>query len=148
MASSTLRLATAALLAAGTLAAATATPAAAAGRSEATGNCPVAQLSKVWHGGEQDSWSVERCGDIQDWYGHLFYPGYMLTPGHHRYYNENVVVLQLRLRDLGYAPLGVDGVYGPQTAGTVTRYQSNHGLIVDGAVGEQTWTELFGLGAA
>lgn len=40
----------------------------------------------------------------------------------------------------------IDGKYGTQTANTVTRYQRNHHLKVNGKVGLTTWKKLFGLG--
>lgn len=130
------------LFAAGVLAAGLAAPASAADL------CPASQMTKVWYGGAQDSWSFDHCGDLADRYDHLFYPGRMLTRASAGQYDESVVVAQLRLRDLNYRPLAVDGDYGPQTAAAVARYQRNHGLIVDGKVGPQTWRELFGLGPA
>lgn len=40
-----------------------------------------------------------------------------------------------------------DGYYGTrQTEPAVTRFLRNHGLVVDGKVGPQTWEALFGLG--
>jgi len=135
------------LLATGVLAAVLATPAAAADTAADT-VCPVSQMTKVWYGGAQDSWSFDACGDLTDRYDHLFYPGRMFNRSLQGRYDETVVVLQLRLRDLDYRPLAVDGDYGPQTAGAVARYQRNNGLVVDGTVGPRTWRELFGLGPA
>ncbi|KYG28190.1 N-acetylmuramoyl-L-alanine amidase [Alkalihalobacillus trypoxylicola] len=36
-----------------------------------------------------------------------------------------------------------DGIYGPQTQRAVRSYQSKHGLLVDGIVGQQTWSHMF-----
>jgi len=46
--------------------------------------------------------------------------------------------LQRGLRRAGYAPGPVDGRYGPLTAAAVERFQTNHGLRVDGIVGPVT----------
>lgn len=103
--------------------------------------CPAKEIRKVWDGGQST-----KCPDMGDRLDHLFYPGYASTTALAHRYRENTVFIQLRLRDLNYAPLVIDGYYGNQTAGAVTRYQRNHHLIVDGVVGAQTWKALFGLG--
>ncbi len=43
-------------------------------------------------------------------------------------------------RRLGVKP--VDGIYGTQTEKAVRNFQAERGLVVDGWVGERTWTEL------
>lgn len=111
----------------------------------AAATCPAKEIAKVWYGGTS---TVAACENMADRLDHLFYPGRMLTTAQRYTYQENAVFVQLRLRDLNYRPLVADGYYGSQTAGAVTRYQRNHGLIVDGKVGAQTWEELFGLGPA
>jgi murein L,D-transpeptidase YcbB/YkuD len=113
--------------------------------STTAATCPAKEIEKVWYGGTS---TVKACENMADRLDHLFYPGRMLTTAQAATYRENVVFVQLRLRDLAYRPLAVDGYYGDQTAGAVTRYQRNHGLVVDGKVGPQTWKELFGLGPA
>lgn len=109
----------------------------------ASATCPAKEIQKVWDGGTS---YVKACENMADRLDHLFYPGYMLTTAQRYTYQENAVFVQLRLRDLNYSPLAIDGYYGSQTAGAVTRYQRNHGLVVDGKVGQQTWKALFGLG--
>lgn len=50
--------------------------------------------------------------------------------------------IQRRLTDLDYSPGSVDGVYGPQTAHAVTRFQADSGLVADGEAGPMTLTAL------
>ncbi len=49
---------------------------------------------------------------------------------------------QSLLADLGYAPGPVDGVPGSRTAAAVRAYQKDHGLVVDGAVGQDLLAHL------
>lgn len=53
-----------------------------------------------------------------------------------------VRVLQKQLTRLGVSPGPVDGRYGPMTTRAVERFQSTHGLQVDGIVGERTGRAL------
>jgi lysozyme len=41
-------------------------------------------------------------------------------------------------------PAGIDGRFGPGTEQAVKNYQGQSGLVVDGIVGEATWTKLCG----
>lgn len=116
-----------------------------AGPAAAATTCPAKEIRKIWDGGTS---TVKACEDIPDVLDHLFYPGHMFTTAMANTYSEQVVFIQLRLRDLHYSPLVIDGRYGSQTAGVVKRYQRNHHFIVDGKVGKQTWKGLFGLGPA
>jgi peptidoglycan hydrolase-like protein with peptidoglycan-binding domain len=52
-----------------------------------------------------------------------------------------VYAIQYLLLSEGYT-VGVDGVYGPQTAGVVSSFQATEGLDIDGIVGPATWREL------
>jgi hypothetical protein len=57
---------------------------------------------------------------------------------------EDVLALQLRLRELGYTMLSQpDGLFGAQTEAAVKAFQQSRGLKVDGIVGPITWTALF-----
>ena len=38
----------------------------------------------------------------------------------------------------------VDGIFGPETSRNVRQYQADNGLTVDGIVGVNTWTALYG----
>lgn len=50
--------------------------------------------------------------------------------------------IQRRLAALGFGPIDVDGVFGPQTDAAVRRLQQAKGLTVDGVVGPQTRAAL------
>lgn len=52
-----------------------------------------------------------------------------------------VRVAQLFLAEL-YAPLTIDGYFGPNTEAAVRNYQGEFGLSVDGLVGPRTWRAL------
>jgi WD40 repeat protein len=57
---------------------------------------------------------------------------------------EDVLLLQQRLLELGYAEVGApDGVFGKMTRDAVARFQQDHGLEPDGFVGPKTWEKLF-----
>lgn len=43
---------------------------------------------------------------------------------------------------LGYDGVRVDGVFDSSSAAALTRFQSKHGLIADGTLGQQSWTQL------
>ena len=61
-------------------------------------------------------------------------------------YNSNgeyVVKLQKRLNELGYNCGAADGDFGVGTAAAVRQFQSDHNLIADGMVGQQTWKALY-----
>jgi len=55
---------------------------------------------------------------------------------------EDVVRIQLLLRELGLYTVAVDGCFGEQTEASVEAFQSNCGLERDGIVGSQTWEKL------
>lgn len=52
-----------------------------------------------------------------------------------------VRTLQTLLVDKGYAVL-IDGTFGDKTYEAVKAYQADHGLKVDGVVGQKTWSAL------
>jgi len=68
------------------------------------------------------------------------FPGRHLTyvKGTPQMRGEDVRTWQARMRARGWV-IGVDGEYGPQSAGVATRFQTEKGLTVDGIVGPQTW---------
>jgi peptidoglycan hydrolase-like protein with peptidoglycan-binding domain len=45
---------------------------------------------------------------------------------------STVMDIQRGLKNLGYNPGPVDGVYGPRTREAIRQYQKDHGLMVDG----------------
>ncbi len=50
--------------------------------------------------------------------------------------------IQALLRDHGFDPGSVDGVFGPRTKAAVTAFQRDNNLVVDGIVGPQTLGKL------
>jgi len=54
---------------------------------------------------------------------------------------QDVKDVQAKLSALGYS-ISVDGSFGPATANAVKRFQSEHGLLADGAIGDQTYRAL------
>lgn len=57
-------------------------------------------------------------------------------------HHDWVSYLQGLLASKGYQPGPVDGLFGPRTHDAVVQYQSDHSLMVDGIVGDQTWASL------
>ena len=55
---------------------------------------------------------------------------------------SDVLAMQKVLLQLGYAVGPADGEFGSQTENAVYAFQRDHGLIVDGWVGDQTWDIL------
>lgn len=58
------------------------------------------------------------------------------------YSDATVSAVQSQLAEQGYYRGAIDGVYGPQTRAALTRYQSNHGLQVTGALTPATLQAL------
>jgi N-acetylmuramoyl-L-alanine amidase len=56
---------------------------------------------------------------------------------------EDVKILQMKLKDLGYEPGDVDGILGKMTINAVKKFQQDNKLVVDGIVGSNTWKTLF-----
>ena len=54
-----------------------------------------------------------------------------------------MVKLQKRLNELGYDCGAADGDFGVGTQAAVRKFQSDHNLIADGMVGQQTWKALY-----
>ena len=59
---------------------------------------------------------------------------------------SDVKDIQQKLLDLGYnlPKFGADGQFGPETRNAVTEYQIDNNLAVDGIVGPETSSSLFG----
>ncbi|MDR5659056.1 LysM peptidoglycan-binding domain-containing protein [Serpentinicella sp. ANB-PHB4] len=55
---------------------------------------------------------------------------------------ESVRKLQTLLRDAGFDPGPIDGIFGSKTEAAVRAFQRSKGLVVDGIVGIRTWTAL------
>lgn len=69
------------------------------------------------------------------------YPGAVIGMGAR---GENVVKIQNELIRRGYdVPGGADGQYGSGARNAVRAFQKDHGLDIDGDVGEKTWYALF-----
>lgn len=57
---------------------------------------------------------------------------------------DDVLLLQERLRELGYSEVGVpEGIFGQMTDSAVRRFQEKNALETDGYVGLKTWQKLF-----
>lgn len=51
---------------------------------------------------------------------------------------KGLATWQQRMKDRGWS-IGVDGYYGPETAGVCRAFQSEKGLGIDGLIGPHTW---------
>ncbi len=54
----------------------------------------------------------------------------------------DVLDVQQHLRQLGFDPYGLDGVFGPMTQSAVVAFQRSRGLVDDGIVGDATYRAL------
>ncbi|MBA3620551.1 MAG: peptidoglycan-binding protein [Acidothermales bacterium] len=75
----------------------------------------------------------------QKWRKSQALPGTCLSLEIRGQYEAEVSRVQDRLNALGYGPIPVDGDFGPVTDSVVRQHQADHGLVVDGKVGPQTW---------
>lgn len=71
--------------------------------------------------------------------GQIF-TGRVLIPGQST--GPDVRAVQELLRMLGYFAGAADGVYGPETAEAVRRFQADQRLVADGIVGPMTYDAL------
>lgn len=55
---------------------------------------------------------------------------------------DTVIYLQQSLTKLGYNPGSIDGIFGSKTQTAVKAFQKDKGLVVDGIVGNSTWTAI------
>lgn len=55
---------------------------------------------------------------------------------------KDVMEIQKRLKQKGFDPKGIDGVYGPGTRNAVKRFQTANGLTPDGICGPRTMKAL------
>ncbi|NLM03763.1 MAG: LysM peptidoglycan-binding domain-containing protein [Clostridiales bacterium] len=55
---------------------------------------------------------------------------------------QDVIRLQRLLRDAGFNPGPIDGIFGSQTHRAVVEFQRSQHLVPDGVVGIRTWTAL------
>lgn len=53
-----------------------------------------------------------------------------------------VTDLQIRLRNAGFSPGTIDGIFGSRTQSAVIAFQRSENLVPDGIVGVNTWTAL------
>ena len=54
----------------------------------------------------------------------------------------DVLHLQMRLQEQSYHSGPLDGIFGPQTAAAVTKFQKDKALTANGIVGPDTWSLL------
>jgi hypothetical protein len=59
-----------------------------------------------------------------------------------RHSNPSDMVMQVRLKGLGYDPGPIDGLVGPQTRTALLRYQRDYGLLASGLPGPATRARL------
>ena len=50
--------------------------------------------------------------------------------------------VQQALKNAGYYQGAIDGKIGQRTKDGIIEFQKDHGLVIDGIIGQKTWTEL------
>jgi hypothetical protein len=80
----------------------------------------------------------------QAWNSCHYYSGTALTQYGNTGPRVKEVQCVLKARGYNIGPAGVDGIFGQDTLAAVKRFQSRHGLEVDGQVGVHTWAKLRG----
>lgn len=55
---------------------------------------------------------------------------------------NDVAEIQALLKNMGYNPGAIDGIFGPKMEQAVKRFQSDHGLVTDGIIGPITYKAL------
>ncbi|NLI60429.1 MAG: peptidoglycan-binding protein [Clostridiales bacterium] len=83
---------------------------------------------------------AESDGETQDTHKTYINPSEILKI---KSQGQEVVNLQMRLRDLGYFNYKVTGYYAEATRGAVALFQEENGLTVDGTVGPETKSVLY-----
>ena len=69
-------------------------------------------------------------------------PASIMTLSKYGSRGEEVRQIQTKLRDLGYNPGTIDGIYGKNTQNAVKAFQRDRGLTVDGIAGSRTLKAL------
>ena len=69
--------------------------------------------------------------------------GEAFAGGFRRSWPQNVVrELQKRLKELGFEPGPIDGLYGPKTEKAIRAYQKSHGLVQTGRISTRLLNSL------
>lgn len=95
--------------------------------------------------------SWDYVSDVKSWRNHYVDhygsgnddPGYSWPTYSYGDQEEAVYSIQYLLEEHGYALQYHDGIYGSEVESTVTQFQQDNGLSVDGVVGPETWNALY-----